>query len=489
MKKLKIASLSSEIAPFSKTGGLGDVAKSLPKALKRLGHEVIVITPFYGKIINNEEHKLKLIASDIKLFLVSGEEILINFWQGYLMRGLPVYFIEQKKYFSQKKNIYGYENDNLRFYIFSLGAIKLLQHLKYQADIIHCHDWQTGLVPYLLKAEHKQSHFLAKTKTVYTIHNLAFQMGRNWWEVPAEKKDYGRKKLPSVFSEDFQFINFAKRGILYADLVNTVSEQYREEIMTKHFGQDLDNILRNRADSVYGIINGIDNRIFNPASDKSLFKNYDYHKIHRKKLNKEYIQEKLGLPVDRNIPLFCTTSRVTFQKGFQLILAALDKIMRHELQMVILGAGDRQYIKELKVFAKKHPKKLLILPSHEQTLKYENQVYAGADFFLLPSHHEPCGINQLKAMRYGCIPVVRRVGGLQDTVKNFNPTTGFGTGFSFLQFDEWALFEAIIRALETIKHKEVWRSLQVRAMKESNGWDLPAKKYVLLYRKALIEKQ
>jgi starch synthase len=163
--------------------------------------------------------------------------------------------------------------------------------------------------------------------------------------------------------------------------------------------------------------------------------------------------------------------------------------MRHELQLVILGAGDKQYIKELKVFAKKYPKKLLILPSHEQTLKYENQVYAGADFFLLPSHHEPCGINQLKAMRYGCIPIVRRVGGLHDTVKNYNPATNQGTGFSFAQFDEWALFESIVRGLETIKYKNAWRSLQVRAMKESNGWDLPAKKYILLYRKALANKQ
>lgn len=464
---------------------MADVARSLPKAIKRLNHEVIVITPFYGKLIDEKAHELKIIANDIKITLNSGEIISVNFWQGYLMKGLPVYFIEQKKYFSQKKTIYGYKNDNERFYVFNLAAIRLLQYLRFQADIIHCHDWQTGLIPYLLKTEFKHVKLFETTKTVYTVHNLVFQMGSNWWEVPADKKDFGKKKLPSVADDDFKFVNFAKRGILQADLVNTVSEQYRDEIMTKNFGQDLDKILRNREDSVFGVINGIDSRVFNPSSDKSLYKKYDYRKIHRKKLNKEHIQAELGLPINRDVPLFCTTSRVTYQKGFQLISAVLDKLMRHDLQLVILGAGDKNYIKELKIFAKKHPKKLLVIPSHEQTLKYENQVYAGADFFLLPSHHEPCGINQLKAMRYGCIPIVRRVGGLQDTVKNFNPVTGSGTGFSFLQFDEWALFEAIIRALETRKYTQVWRDLVVRAMKESNSWGLPAKKYILLYRKAL----
>jgi starch synthase len=487
--KLKIVSVSSEVAPFSKTGGLADVARSLPKALKRLNHDVIVVSPYYGKLFDNAGHDFKLIASDIQIQLDSQNSVSVNFWQGYLMKGLPVYFIEQKKYFSQKKAIYGYENDNMRFYVFSVAVIKLLQHLKCQPDIIHCHDWQTGLLPYLLKTEYKQNRLFARTKTIYTIHNLVFQMGRNWWEVPGTKKDFGKKKLPSIASDDFKYINFAKRGILYSDIVNTVSEQYREEIMTKHFGQDLDKILRSRESSVFGIINGIDSRIFNPSADKSLFKNYDYRKIHRKKLNKEYIQEELGLPIDRDVPLFCTTSRVTFQKGFQLILAVLDKVMRYDLQMVILGAGDKQYIKELKVLAKKYPKKLLVIPSHEQTLKYENQVYAGSDFFLLPSHHEPCGINQLKAMRYGCIPVVRRVGGLHDTVKNYNPSTGTGTGFSFLQFDEWALYESIVRALETKKYKQAWRSLVVRAMKESNSWELPAKKYILLYKKAISLKK
>lgn len=484
-KKLKIVSIASEVAPFAKTGGLADVARSLPKAMKRLGHDVIIIMPFYSKAIDPAEHGLKKILSDVQVDLNEQESVTVNYWQGYLMKGLPVYFVEQKKYFSQRKALYGVGDDNVRFFVFNVAALKLVSLLKFEADIIHCHDWQTGLIPYLLKNDYRYSKTLGKAKTVYTIHNLVFQMGRNWWEVPADKKDYGKKALPKSSNPDFAYVNFAKRAILSADVVNTVSEQYREEIMTPKFGQDLHRILRHREERLFGIVNGIDYKAFNPAVDKSLYRNYDYRKIHRKKLNKERLQKEFGLPVNMNLPVICTTSRVTFQKGFELILKVMDQIMRHDVQMVILGAGDKHYIKELKKQAKRYPKKLIVIPSHEQTLRYETAVYAGADLFLLPSHHEPCGINQLKAMRYGCIPVVRRVGGLHDTVKNYSPATNQGTGFVFNQFDEWALYEALVRSLETHKYKDNWRQLVVRAMKQSNSWELPAKKYLALYKKAL----
>ena len=238
-KKLKIVSVASEVAPFSKTGGLADVARSLPKALKRLGNEVIVVTPLYGKITDKKEYNLKLIQKDVKIYLNSEDWVLVNYWQGYLMKGLPIYFVENKKYFSKRKAIYGSSHENLRFLIFDVGVLKLLSLLKFSADIIHCHDWQTGLIPYLLKNDFRYSKSLSKAKTIFTIHNLVFQLGRNWWEVPVEKKDFGKKALPRIADPDLEYINFAKRGILSADLVNTVSEQYREEIMTRKFGQDL----------------------------------------------------------------------------------------------------------------------------------------------------------------------------------------------------------------------------------------------------------
>ena len=313
-KKLKIVSVSSEIAPFSKTGGLADVARSLPKALNRLGHDVIAITPLYGQLIDKKEYNLKLVYENVDVFLNSKESIKINYWKGYLMEDLPVYFVEVKKYFSKRKALYGSSHENARFLIFNVAALKLVSLLKFEADIVHCHDWQTGLIPYYLKTDFRYSKTLSKAKTIFTVHNLVFQFGKNWWDTPLDKKDYGKKRLPHISDPNMEYINFAKRGLLSADIINTVSEQYREEILTKKFGQDLHRILKHREDRVFGIVNGIDYNAYNPSSDRGLFKNYSFSKIHRKKLNKEFLQKKVGFPVDVKTPLLCATSRVTFQK-------------------------------------------------------------------------------------------------------------------------------------------------------------------------------
>jgi starch synthase len=487
-KKLKIVSISSEVAPFSKTGGLGDVAHSLPMAMKALGHEVVVITPLYGQIIDKKKHKLKMIYENVEVYLNSQETVTVNYWQGWLAPKLPVYFIECKKYFSQKKSIYGSSHENARFLIFDVAALKLISLLKFAADIVHCHDWQTGLIPFYLKTDFRYSKTLRKAKTIYTIHNLAFQLGHNWWEVPIAKKDYGRSRIPHVADPNIEYLNFAKRGILSADVISTVSEQYCDEILTKNFGQDLHRILRRRQHKLFGIINGIDEKTYNPSVDDSLFKNYDYHKVHRKKVNKEFLQKKFGLAVDTEVPVICTTSRVTFQKGFELILKIIDHLLKLDVQFIVIGSGEKDYIKELNKKARQHPKRMVVVPSHEDNQKYETAVYAGADMFLLPSHYEPCGINQLIAMRYGCVPIVRKVGGLHDTVNNFNLATGKGTGFVFEQFNDYSLFGGIVRALEINKNRKIWRNLMVHCMKESHGWEIPAKKYISLYRKALKSK-
>jgi len=484
-KKLKIVSISAELSPFSKTGGLADVARSLPKALFRLGHEVITISPLYGKVISKKKHNLKIIFENIEIYLNSKEFIRVNFWQGYLMNGLPAYFIENTKYFSQRKTIYGSKHENARFLIFDVAALKLISLLKFKADIVHCHDWQTGLIPFYLKTQFRYSKTLEKAKTIFTIHNLVFQFGTNWWEVPLEKKDYGKSRLPHLSNPDIEYVNFAKRALLSADAISTVSENYRDEIMTKGFGQDLQRILTNRKDRLFGIVNGIDYNAYNPAKDPGLFKNYSYRQIKRKKINKLHLQKLFELPQNENTPVICTTSRVTFQKGFELILKILDNLLRNDVQFIIIGAGDKKYISQLRKFEKKYPKKLSVVPSHEQNQKYETQVYAGSDLFLLPSHHEPCGINQLIAMRYGCIPVVRRVGGLNDTVKNYNPESDSGTGFTFSNFESFSLYGAIIRGLETIRYKDAWRNLTVRAMQQSNGWEIPGEKYIELYKKII----
>lgn len=483
-KKLKIVSIAAEVAPFSKTGGLADVAKSLPKALKRLGHEVIVITPLYGQIINLKEHDLKLAYENVEIYLNDTDKVQVSFWRGDLMKNLPIYFVENKKYFSAKKNLYGSAHENVRFLIFDVAALKLISLLKYEADIVHCHDWHTGLIPYYLKTDFRYSETLRKAKTIFTIHNLAFQLGHDWWAVPLEKKDYGKSKIPSITDPDIETINFAKRGIKNADIINTVSEQYREEIMTIKFGQDLQRILRNRENRLFGIVNGIDYATYNPLNDPGLFKNYDVNRINHKKLNKEHLQKLLKLKINPELPLIALTSRLTFQKGLELILQIIEPLLHLDLELVFMGDGDKKYIGEIKKFAKRYPKKMAWLPFDENR-KLETLLYAGSDIFLLPSYHEPCGINQLIAMRYGCVPVVRRVGGLQDTVTNYNPKTNRGNGFNFSSFNPYSLFATIVRALENYRYEANWHKLIVRVMKESNSWEIPAKKYVALYRKVL----
>jgi len=481
-KKLKIVHIASEVAPFSKTGGLGDVTRSLPKALKRLGHNVIIITPLYGRVIAKQENNLKLVFSNVSLRLNSQEKIKVNYWRTYLMKGLPIYFVEYKKFFSKHQHLYGSTRENARFLVFNVASLKLLSLLKFSADIIHCHDWQTGLTPYYLKTDFRYSKTLKKAKTIFTIHNLIFQLGHNWWEIPVEQKDYGRSKIPHLSDPRLETINFAKRAILSADLINTVSEQYREEIITKKFGQDLNRILKNRVDKLYGIINGIDYNTYNPEKDRSLQKRYSFHKLALKEENKVYLQKKIGLAVNRAIPILCTTSRVTFQKGFDLILKIITSLLKLDLQLVFMGDGSKEYIQPIKKLQKKYPQKLVWLPFDQ---KLENLLYAASDFFLLPSVHEPCGINQLIAMRYGCIPIVREIGGLYDTVEDFNPTTGRGTGFTFKTEDETLFYATIIRALENYRHKRVWTNLVKRAMRQSTSWEIPAKKYLELYRRVL----
>lgn len=484
-KHLKIVQIASEVAPFSKTGGLGDVSRSLSKALKRLGHEVIIITPLYGRVIDKKVNKLRLIFSEVTLSLNSQEKVRVNYWRGYLMSGLPVYFVENKKYFSRHQHLYGSSHENARFLIFNVAALKLLSLLKFSADIIQCHDWQTGLIPYYLKTDFRYSKTLKQARTIFTIHNLIFQLGRNWWEVPPKHKDYGRGKIPHLADPNLEYINFAKRAILSADFINTVSEQYREEIMTKRFGQDLQRILKNRARRLVGIINGIDYNTYNPEKDRSLAKRYSFHNSEVKADNKARLQATFNLPGDPTVPLFCMTSRVTYQKGFALLIGLLPRLLEMDIQFIIIGAGDKKYLKELQKIARRNPRRLAVIPSHEANQKYETLVYAGSDFILLPSQHEPCGINQLIAMRYGCVPIVRAIGGLYDTVENFSPTARRGTGFTFKNEADLDLHGAIIRALANYEHQAVWRTLVKRAMKQSHGWKIPAQKYVKLYRKVL----
>lgn len=484
--KLKIVSVASEVDPYSKSGGLADVARSLPKALKRQGHEVIVVTPLYAQKIDAEKYQLEKIKENVEITF--GKEIVekVNYWKGYLMEDLPIYFIESKKYFSVRKEMYGSSHENARFLLFDLAVLKLLIKLRFKADIIHCHDWHSGLIPYFLRNDFKKSAVLKNAATVFTIHNLTFQLGHNWWEITPELKDDGRSALPKLDNSKIETINFAKRAILNADVINAVSETYAEEIMEKDFGQDLHRILKNRKDRVFGIVNGIDYKDYSPRNDPGLHRNFDYYSTHLKEKNKLYLQKYYGLPEDGKIPLVCMASRIVEQKGFDLIKDISDIIFRFNLQLIIMGDGDKDFTNHLKKLQKENHKKLVYTPFNA---KLETSLYAGGDFILIPSRFEPCGLTQMKSMRYGCVPIARHIGGYVDTLNDYNPQYHTGNGFVFKPYDSRAMAIAIARALETYKREGEWKQLTEKVMRQSYSWEYPARKYTELFRTALKIKK
>ncbi|HOZ36451.1 MAG TPA: glycogen/starch synthase [bacterium] len=485
-KHLKIVSISSELHPFSKTGGLADVAESLPVALQRLGHTVICLTPLYGKIIDKQKFNLHLWRENVKLIIDSQNKVPVNYWQGELPGGPIVYFIENEKYFSRQEKIYGSNHENARFLLFNLAALKLLTILKFKADILHCHDWHTGLVPYFLRRDFKPSSTLKRAVTVFTIHNIIYQLGHNWWEIPTEKRDDGKFKLPSFDDPLLENINFAKRAILNADLLSTVSENYAEEILTKDKGQGLNVLLENRQDRLFGIINGIENDDYNPKTDPGLKLNYDYKNIAAKAVNKAWLQKKYDLSLSPDLPLVIMSARIAFEKGFNLVLEILEHLVRYNIQMIIMGDGDKNYISQIVKISKKYPGKLVWVPFSQ---KDETSLYAGGDLLVLPSNTEPCGLNQLKAMRYGCIPIAHSIGGLKDTITNFDFNNREGNGFVFTNYSALSFYGAIMRAREYYKNKTLWNKLVSQAMRLSYSWDLPATRYVRLFKTAIKLRQ
>ena len=482
-KKLKIVHISSEVEPFSKSGGLASITSSLPKIQEELGYDVTIITPFYEGIVSKDD-----LIEESEMEIVSKEEN----YESKILRGkigndIPVFFVSSKKFFSKKHGLYGSDIDNSRFFFFDLAALDLIKKLGKAPDIIHCHDWQSGLIPYFLKGRYKTDDFWKNTATLFTIHNLVYQLGHDWWKISPKKKDDGHSILPLLKqTKKVENINFAKRAILNADTINTVSETYREEILTKDFGEDLHRILKNREDRVFGIVNGIDYKEYNPATDPGLFANYDHNSTERKSQNKEWLQKKFKLKIDPKIPVICMTSRIAEQKGFEIFLEALQDFLKQEIQFIIMGDGDKEITKILEKLQKKYPQKIVVTPFDA---KYETSLYAGSDIFLLPSRFEPCGINQLIALRYGCIPVVHYIGGLADTITNFQPTKKIGNGFVFKDYSSIALTIALTRAVENYKYHDVWKSLTISALKEANSWKIPTEKYIDLYKKTIKFKK
>jgi len=475
-KPLKILLGAAEAVPFAKVGGLADVIGSLPKSLRRLSHDARLAIPKYGTI-DEAEFGLTSVLGPFPVPVGSGD-LSASVFEGTVEDNLSAYLVANDKYFGREE-VYGYDDDGERFIFFCRAVLEMLKRLGWQPDIIHCNDWHTGIIPNWLKTILKDDPFFARTATVFTIHNLAYQ-----GIFAAELLRFAGLDdtlLPEVEGKDA--INLMARGILFADVINTVSERYAQEILTPEFGGKLAPILRKRRDRLFGILNGIDYEFWNPATDPHIAANHDLASLDRRVENKLALQREAGLPTDAKIPLIGMISRLADQKGFDILAEALDSFLKLHLHFVLLGTGERRYHEIFAQVAEDYPGRAAIFLRFDPTLA--RHIYAGSDMFLMPSHFEPCGLGQMIAMRYGSVPIVRSTGGLADTIEDYDPATGQGNGFSFGEYSGEALLEAVERALDAYCRKDVWQRLMEQGMRADFSWRASAWKYVELYHNAL----
>jgi len=482
-QSLKVLLLSAEVVPFAKTGGLADVAGSLPKAIHALGHDIRVAMPRYGRIDPARFGLTQVLAPFPVPMDKQVEEASVR--QAQMSPDIPVYMIENSKYYD-RDGIYMYPDDAERFIFFCRSSLEMLKRLDWRPDIIHCNDWHTAIVPNWLKTLYKDDPFFAHTASVYTIHNLAYQgiFGYRVLEV-AGIAEYGFM-YHAEMADLAEVVDFMARGIFFADVINTVSEKYAQEILTPERGEKLDPLLRQRRDRLFGILNGIDYDVMNPATDKYIAQTFGVSSLDKRVQNKLALQREANLKVDAGIPLIGIISRLTDQKGFDILGDVMDHLLDLDLQFVVLGTGDPHYHEMFSRIAQAYPSKAAVFLTFNAELA--QKIYAGTDMFLMPSRFEPCGLGQMMAMRYGSVPIVRATGGLADTVQDLNPRSGKGNGFSFVPYDRWALFATIVRALENYKYRDTWQKLQVEGMTTDLSWNASARKYVDLYRHALEEQ-
>lgn len=477
-KKMQIVFASAECAPFVKTGGLGDVAGSLPAALVRAGAEVIVMVPKYATI--KDEYKAQM--EHFSDFYVSlgwrneycGLEKLEH-------DGVTYMFIDNERYFARDYP-YGFFDDGERFAFFSKAITETLQHLPagFECDILHCNDWQTALAPVFLREFYQGLPLYDRVKTVFSIHNVAFQ---GQFSDTVMEDILGVAHIPAAASQlrcDACSINYMLGALRYADAITTVSPTYANEIQTPEFGEGLDGVLRERSYALQGILNGIDVAGFDPATDKRIAANYTVEDRSGKAVCKAKLQEELGLEVRDDRPLMVMVTRLTRQKGMDLVMYALDRILAGGVQVAVLGTGDRDYEDGLRYFQDKYPGTMAARIEFDPALS--QRMYAAADMFLMPSKFEPCGLSQIIAMRYGTLPIVRETGGLKDTVQPYNEFTGEGTGFSFSNFNGDEMGDAVFRAARLFwDNRDAWNQLVTQAMSQDFSWTRSADKYLDLY--------
>ncbi len=472
---MKILFVASEAAPFIRSGGLGDVAGALPKALNSLGHDCRVIIPFYKDEIKDDfKNNFRFVASTY-VDLSWRRQYCGVYEANY--EGITYYFIDNEYYF-KRKGLYGHFDDGERFAFFSKAVLEVLPLVDFFPDVLHANDWHTALTPVFLDVFYRFSSEYQNIKTVFTIHNIEFQgkYGDNMIGDILGLPEWARSL---VMMGDC--VNYMKGGIESSNAVTTVSETYAGEILDPFYSYGLHSILAERQFKVHGVVNGIDQTVYSPKTDTHLFENYSLKESAKKKLaNKKALCEMINLPFSEDRPLIAMVTRLTEQKGMDLVGTVIDDIMRADVQVVVLGTGDWRYENMIKEVEARYPNKFRAILAFSGDLA--SKLYAASDIFLMPSKFEPCGLSQLIAMKYGSIPVVRETGGLKDTVPAFNRETGEGKGFTFKTYNAYDMLDAVWRAFACFHEKENWRKVVSNAMKSDFGWEVSAKKYVDIYK-------
>ncbi|PIR41672.1 MAG: starch synthase [Candidatus Yanofskybacteria bacterium CG10_big_fil_rev_8_21_14_0_10_37_15] len=483
--KFKILFVASEAAPFVKVGGLGEVMYSLPKALRDLGHDARVMIPKYATI-DTKKHKMTLEAEGLRLGTseTDPQGILISNVLKNEIDGNISYFLENMEYYEKRANVYGYGDDTIRWALLSKGVLEFLKISNWKPDIIVACDWQAGFIPNYLHIEYENDPVLKNITTLFSIHNLKYQGMFDTNFVNEMDYDAGQQPIPVLPNERILKLNGMKRGIFYADVINTVSPTYSKEILSKESGENLDKLLNERKGRLFGILNGIDTDSFNPETDPDLDINYNHKTTDKRKQNKLALQKQFGIEINENKFVAGIVSRMDEQKGFDILIQMIDKFMQNlDSQLVIVGEGDSKYRLFFEDLKKKYPDKVGIHFSFD--FRLPRLIFAGADVVLLPSKFEPCGLVQMEAMRYGAVPIVRKVGGLADSVQDFNPETGKGTGFVFEKFDPFSLTIAMVRAYQIYHQKNLWKKIIKNAINQDFSWKRSAFEYVKLFEMAI----
>lgn len=490
-KDLKVLFVCAEVAPFSSVGGLSQVAFFLTKALKKMGVDVRIFTP--GHALDTGKYHTKpvtniLVPTGEKKSPTSTTPTEIECQVSLLHSGkdeVPVYFLENEEYYSKRANVYGYNDDHIRFALLSKAAIEFIKTGEFVPDIVHANDWHTGYLLDYLRHDNRYATCakLKQIASVLSVHNI-YQGMFDFSRATETEFDDGKSQLEPFFSDKLVKQNALKRGIIYADVVNTVSETFAKELMTSDYGGGLENLFKELRGKVYGVFNGLDIADFNPTSDKIIKKNYSKTTLEFRTENKTDLQKQFGLEINPDIPLLAYSGRLDLQKGLELIMKEIEFILDElGVQFVIVGPGDPQYHEFFQKLESQYPGRV---GTHlMRDFLMPRKIFAGADMILLPSRYEPGGIVAIEAMRYGCVPIVRATGGLADSVQNFNAAKDTGYGFSFKSFTPEAFLTAVVRAVETYHNKIEWRKIMRRAMEQDFSWNKSAEKYFDLYNRAI----